>query len=56
MLPRPCDETGLLERIASSRNLVKKAGEPDIARASIAFLNDFRSGALGRITLESPGD
>ena len=56
VLPRPCDETGLLECVASSRNLVKKAGEPDIARASIAFLNDFRSGALGRITLESPGD
>lgn len=30
-----------------------KAGGPDIARASVALLNDFRSGALGRITLDT---
>ena len=26
---------------------------PDIARASVALLNDFRNGTLGRITLET---
>jgi ribosome biogenesis GTPase A len=39
-----------------------KDGGPDVARAATALLNDFRSGALGRITLEAvdespaPGD
>jgi ribosome biogenesis GTPase A len=50
--PRPCDESGLLAHIATSRHLVKSGG-PDLARASVALLNDFRSGALGRITLET---
>lgn len=54
-LPTACDERGLLELIAAGRSLVKKAAEPDIARASAALLNDFRSGALGRITLETIG-
>ena len=51
-LPRPCDEHGLLAFIATSRHLVK-AGEPDLARAATTLLNDFRSGALGRISLET---
>ena len=51
-LPRPCDEHGLLAFIATSRHLVKAAG-PDLARAATALLNDFRSGALGRISLET---
>jgi ribosome biogenesis GTPase A len=54
-LPTACDERGLLELIAAGRSLVKKAAEPDIARASAALLNDFRNGALGRITLETIG-
>jgi ribosome biogenesis GTPase A len=50
--PRPCDEHALLAFIATSRHLVK-AGAPDVARAATTLLNDFRSGALGRITLET---
>ncbi|HTA17922.1 MAG TPA: ribosome biogenesis GTPase YlqF [Polyangia bacterium] len=50
--PRPCDEHGLLAFIATSRHLVKAAA-PDLARAATALLNDFRSGALGRISLET---
>ena len=50
--PRPCDEHGLLAFIATSRHLVK-AGGPDLARAATTLLNDFRSGALGRISLET---
>lgn len=50
--PRPCDEHRLLAFIATSRHLVK-AGDPDIARAAGALLNDFRSGVLGRITLDT---
>ena len=52
-LPDGCDAQGLLHLIASRRSLVKKAGGPDLARASVALLNDFRNGALGRITLET---
>jgi ribosome biogenesis GTPase A len=51
-LPRPCDEHRLLAFIATSRHFVKTGG-PDLARAATALLNDFRSGALGRITLET---
>ncbi len=54
-LPAGCDEHGLLALIATGRSLVKKGGAPDTARAATAFLNDFRSGTLGRITLETPG-
>lgn len=53
-LPAGCDEHGLLAQIATGRSLVKKGGAPDTARAATALLNDFRSGALGRITLETP--
>ncbi len=54
VLPRPCDEHMLLALIAAGRSLAKRpGGGPDIARASVALLNDFRTGALGRITLET---
>ena len=54
VLPRPCDEHMLLALIATGRSLAKKpGGGPDIARASITLLNDFRTGTLGRITLET---
>jgi ribosome biogenesis GTPase A len=52
-IPDGCDAHGLLHLIASRRSLVKKAGAPDLAKAAAALLNDFRSGALGPITLES---
>jgi ribosome biogenesis GTPase A len=51
-LPESCDGFGLLHVIATRRSLVKKAGEPDLAKAALVLLNDFRSGALGPITLE----
>ena len=54
VLPRPCDEHMLLALIATGRSLAKKpGGGPDLARASVALLNDFRTGTLGRITLET---
>lgn len=52
-LPDGCDAHGLLELIARRRTLVKKAGEADLAKAALVLLNDFRNGALGRITLET---
>ena len=43
-----------LTQIAGIRGCVLKGGEPDLRRAASMILEDFRSGRLGRITLESP--
>lgn len=50
------DGHGLLALVARTRSLVMKAGAPDLNKAAVTLLNDFRSGALGRITLELPQD
>ncbi len=44
----------LLERIARQRGYVQAGGSLNLQKAAEAVLNDFRSGALGRITLETP--
>lgn len=44
----------LMEEIAVRRNCLKKGGEKDLDRVSLLILDDFRSGRLGRITLEEP--
>ena len=44
----------LLERIALSRNLLLKGGEPDLLRTSRMLLDDFKNGKMGRLSLESP--
>ncbi len=41
-----------LEQIAIARGCVGKGGEPDREKAARLFLDDFRDGRLGRITLE----
>ncbi len=48
------DGPSLLRLIAARRSLVQPGGAPDVAKAATILLNDFRSGALGRITLELP--
>ena len=45
----------LLGRIAERRSCLLKGNEFDYARAAKLLLDDFRSGRLGRITLELPG-
>lgn len=45
---------GLLEDIARLRGCLGKGGEPDCHKAAGLVLDDFRSGRLGRITLETP--
>ncbi len=45
-----------LQSLAIKRGCVKKAGEPDTEKAAKLFIDDFRSGKLGRISLELPGD
>ena len=44
----------ILQKIAYARSLVLKGNEPDTERAAKMILTEFRSGKLGRITLEKP--
>ncbi len=53
LLAANCDGHGLLAAIAQVRGLARKAGGLDIARAATTLLNEFRSGALGPISLET---
>ncbi|MGN1090622.1 MAG: ribosome biogenesis GTPase YlqF [Huintestinicola sp.] len=46
----------LLMRIGKARGMLVSGGEINTERAAIAVLDEFRSGKLGRITLESPED
>lgn len=48
------EERELLTKIAQARSCLTKGGEPDIGRAAVFLLDDFRSGRLGKITLEFP--
>lgn len=54
--PRPegLDATTLLEWIGRARGLLVKGGGVDEEKAASLLLNEFRSGTLGRITLETP--
>ena len=47
-------ETALLEEIAVARKLLTAGGAADAARAATMLIEDFRSGRLGRISLERP--
>lgn len=47
------DAVAVLSGIARARNLVMRGGEPDLQRAANIFLQDFRDGVLGRLTLET---
>lgn len=55
-LPAMQPETGydLLEAIARRRGMLVSGGEADLERASVMLLDEFRSGKIGRITLELP--
>jgi len=44
----------ILEQIAINRKCLVKGNEPDINKAANILFEDFRSGKLGRISLESP--
>ncbi len=44
----------LLTRVGKARGMLISGGEINTERAAIAVLDEFRSGKLGRITLETP--
>lgn len=50
------EDTGLvlLEKVGRKRGMMISGGEIDTERAAITVLDEFRSGKLGRITLELP--
>lgn len=48
------DNYGVLNDIALKRNCLKKGGETNLSKAAMLLLDDFRSGRLGKITLEIP--
>lgn len=46
----------LLKQIAENRNCIKKGNELDYSKAAALVIDEFRSGRLGKITLEFPGN
>ncbi|HEY8354803.1 MAG TPA: ribosome biogenesis GTPase YlqF [Methylophilaceae bacterium] len=48
------DKVDLLQAIARRRGYLLKGGQLDMEKTALAFLVDYRSGALGRISLETP--
>ncbi|NLZ83802.1 MAG: ribosome biogenesis GTPase YlqF [Clostridiales bacterium] len=48
------DSAKILQAIAIKRSCLLKGGEPDLERAAILFIDDFRNTKLGNITLEIP--
>jgi len=48
------DAVAIVEGIARRRALRLRGGEPDLEKAALIFLQDYRDGKLGRISLETP--
>ncbi|ASU41274.1 ribosome biogenesis GTPase YlqF [Herbaspirillum sp. meg3] len=48
------DGVAVVEGVASKRGFRLKGGDFDYEKAAHTFLQDYRTGALGRITLETP--
>jgi len=48
------DGPGVIEAVAVRRGLLLRGGVPDLDKAARALLADYRSGALGRVSLETP--
>lgn len=51
---RPANGEALLTEIGRRRGGLRSGGSVDLHKAADIFIHDFRQGALGRITLESP--
>lgn len=46
----------ILQNIAIAKSCIKKGGEPDSDKALLMFVDDFRNGRLGRVSIEYPED
>jgi ribosome biogenesis GTPase A len=52
--PETLDGPGLVEAIARRRGYLLKGNRIDYEKAGNALVHDYRSGALGRVSLETP--
>lgn len=50
------ESLAVYEEIARKRGCIQKGNELDYAKAGMLVIDDFRSGKLGKITLELPGE
>ncbi len=48
------DGIGVVEQVAARRGFRVRGGEFDVEKAAHVLLHDYRSGAIGRISLETP--
>jgi len=48
------DGVSVVEAVAARRGYRLKGGAPDFEKAAITLLTDYRGGALGRVSLETP--
>ncbi len=48
------DGADIIAAIAKRRGYLLKGGEPDLEKAALMLLQDYRTGVLGRISLETP--
>ena len=48
------DAVKVLSEVAEKRNCIQKGGEPDYSKAAALIIDEFRSGRIGKITLEFP--
>jgi len=48
------DGVSVIEHIAARRGYRMKGGAPDLEKAAFTLLQDYRDGAIGRVTLETP--
>ena len=48
------DAVKVLEQITVNRKCVKKGNEPDYSKAAALVIDEFRTGKIGKITLEKP--
>ena len=53
-LEEAAERIGILEQLARSRGCLKKGNELDYVKAAALLMDEFRSGRLGRITIETP--
>ena len=48
------DAVEVLKQVTENRKCVKKGNEPDYSKAAALIIDEFRTGKLGKITLEKP--
>lgn len=53
-LEETAETAAMMGQLARNRNCLKKGGELDYGKAAVLLLEEFRSGKLGRITIEGP--